>query len=205
MIWYYFCQRQDKFTKMPKQMNRTILKPKQGVILISEPSLRDFYFRQSVVLLAEHNEEGSFGIIINKPIETKFNDVLKDFPEFNAPIFLGGPVKTDSIFFIHTKENVEGSLRIMDGLYWGGDIDVIRGMMELHQISEDEIRFYVGYSGWNPNQLDREIKEKSWVLSHTDVEEIINKHPEKLWSTYLRHMGKDYAIWSNFPADPSFN
>jgi putative transcriptional regulator len=190
---------------MTVRKHSTILKPKQGIILISEPSLRDFYFRQSVVLLAEHNEEGSFGIIINKPIETKFNDVLKDFPNYNAPIFLGGPVKTDSIFFIHTKDNVEGSLRIMDGLYWGGDIELIKDMMEMGQITEKDIRFYVGYAGWDPNQLDREIKEKSWVLSHTGVEEVINNHPESLWSNYLRQLGKEYAIWANFPSDPSFN
>lgn len=186
-------------------MNKTIIKPQQGIILISEPALRDFYFRQSVVLLAEHNEEGSFGIIINKPIETRLTEVLKDFPDFDVPMFLGGPVKTDSIFFIHTKENIEGSLKIMDGLYWGGDIEVIREMMMLNQITEEEIRFFIGYAGWNPRQLDREIKEKSWVLSHSRVTEVINKHPEKLWSNYLRQMGKEYAIWANFPSDPSFN
>jgi putative transcriptional regulator len=93
----------------------------------------------------------------------------------------------------------------MDGLYWGGDIGRIKEMMELHQIDENEIRFFAGYAGWNPNQLDQEIGEKSWVLSHTNVREVINKHPEKLWSNYLRHMGKEYAIWSNFPADPTYN
>lgn len=186
-------------------MDRTIIKPKQGIILISEPSLQDFYFKQSVVLLAEHNEEGSFGVIINKPIETRVNEVLKDFPDFDARVFLGGPVKTDSIFFIHTKDNIEKSLKIMEGLYWGGDIDTIREMMNLNLITEDEIRFYVGYSGWHPKQLDREIREKSWVLTHTNVGEVINKQPEKLWSNYLKSMGKDYAIWANFPSDPSFN
>jgi putative transcriptional regulator len=190
---------------MKIKMNNTIIKPKEGIILISEPSLRDFYFRQSVVLLAEHNEEGTFGIIINKPIETRLNDVLKDFPEFNAPIFLGGPVKTDNIFFIHTKDHVEDSLKIMDGLYWGGDLERIKEMMENNQITENEIRFFAGYAGWNPNQLDQEIGEKSWVLSHTNVKEVINKHPEKLWSNYLKHMGQEYAIWANFPADPTYN
>lgn len=186
-------------------MDNPVIKPSQGIILISEPSLRDFYFRQSVVLLAEHNEEGSFGIIINKPIETRLNEVLKEFTDIDIPIYLGGPVKTDSIFFIHTKENVGKSLKIIDGLYWGGDIDTIRDMMKTGMIREDEIRFFIGYAGWHPNQLDREISEKSWVLSHTTVEEVISKHPEQLWPGYLKNMGSDYAIWANFPADPSFN
>jgi len=186
-------------------MGQPIIKPKQGIILISEPSLRDFYFRQSVVLLAEHNEEGTFGVIINKPIEARVSDVLKDFPDFDCPIYLGGPVKTDSIFFIHTLSHIEQSLPIMEGLFWGGDIMTVREMIERNELNEGNIRFFVGYSGWNPNQLDREIKEKSWVLSHTTVREIINPNPEKLWSTYLKSMGKDYAIWANFPSDPSFN
>ncbi len=180
-------------------------KPRQGSILISEPSLRDFYFRQSVVLLAEHNADGSFGVIINKPIDATLKDVLKGFSGFNMPVFLGGPVKTDSIFFIHTRDDIAGSAPIMEGLYWGGDIEVVRAMMKLKEISPDEIRFFIGYSGWSPMQLDREISEKSWVLSQTTVHEVITDHPEKLWSEYLKSMGKDYAIWANFPADPSFN
>jgi putative transcriptional regulator len=186
-------------------MEKHIIKPKQGIILISEPSLRDFYFRQSVVLLAEHNEEGTFGVIINKPIEARLSDVVKDFPEFECPVFLGGPVKTDSIFFIHTRQDIDQSMPIMNGLFWGGNIDMIRSMIEEETITENEIRFFVGYSGWNPSQLDREIKENSWVLSHTTVDEVIRRNPEKLWSEYLRSMGQDYAIWSNFPTDPSLN
>ncbi len=186
-------------------MEKPRTKPKQGSILISEPSLRDFYFRQSVILLAEHNEDGSFGVIINKPIEARLKDIIKGFTGYNLPVYLGGPVKTDSIFFIHTRDDIDQSLPIMQGLYWGGDLDSIRDMLKSKVMSPDEIRFFVGYSGWSPNQLDRELKEKSWVLSQTSVKEIINDHPETLWSNYLKNMGQDYAIWANFPADPTFN
>jgi putative transcriptional regulator len=186
-------------------MEKPRIKPKQGSILISEPSLRDFYFRQSVILLAEHNEEGTFGVIINKPIEARLKDVIKGFSGYNLPVYLGGPVKTDSIFFIHTREDVEQSLPIMQGLYWGGDLDKIRDMLKSKIMLPREIRFFVGYSGWSPSQLDREILEKSWVLSQTTVKEVINDKPELLWSNYLKNMGADYAIWANFPADPTFN
>jgi putative transcriptional regulator len=186
-------------------MKKPPAKPKQGIILISEPSLHDFYFKQSVILLAEHNKEGSFGIIINKPIETRINEILRDFPDFDAPLFLGGPVKTDSIFYVHTIDGIDKSMKIMDGLYWGGDIDTIRKMIDLHTITENDIRFFIGYAGWNPAQLDREIKEKSWILSHTSVDEVIQKNTAKLWSTHIKNLGQDYAIWANFPADPSFN
>jgi putative transcriptional regulator len=186
-------------------MEKPRTKPKQGSILISEPSLRDFYFRQSVVLLAEHNDEGTFGVIINKPIEARLQDIIRGFPGYRLPLYLGGPVKTDSLFFIHTRSDVEQSVAIMQGLYWGGDLDAIKAMMKNKIMLPGEIRFFVGYSGWSANQLERELKEKSWVLSQTTVKEIINDHPETLWSNYLKNMGQDYAIWANFPADPAFN
>jgi putative transcriptional regulator len=186
-------------------MSNQIIAPKQGIILISEPSLQDFYFKQSVVLLAEHNEEGTFGVIINKPLEAQLTDVVKEFPGFDYPVFLGGPVKTDSIFFVHTKPDIPGSLRIMKGLFWGGEVSIIRAMMERGELAVNDIRFYVGYSGWHPHQLDREISEKAWVLSHTTVSEVINDRPETLWSYHLKNMGKDYAIWANFPPDPALN
>ena len=186
-------------------MEKPRTKPKQGSILISEPSLRDFYFRQSVILLAEHNEEGSFGVIINKPIEARLKDIIKGFTGYHLPVYLGGPVKTDNIFFIHTRDDVDQSVPIMEGLCWGGDLDAIREMLKQKVMNPGEIRFFVGYSGWSPNQLDRELKEKSWVLSQTTVNEVINNKPETLWSNYLKNMGQDYAIWANFPADPTFN
>jgi putative transcriptional regulator len=186
-------------------MTSHLIKPKQGIILISEPSLRDFYFRQSVVLLAEHNDEGTFGVIINKPIETKLSEVIKDFPDFECTLYLGGPVQTDSLFFIHTLSGVDQSLPIIDGLYWGGNIETIKTLILNGELGENEIRFFIGYSGWHPNQLDNEIKEKSWVLSHTTVDEVIHAEPQKLWSSYLKSMGDDYAIWANFPTDPSLN
>jgi len=186
-------------------MEKPRVKPTQGSILISEPSLRDFYFRQSVVLLAEHNEEGSFGVIINKPIEARLKDIVKGFPPYNFPVFLGGPVKTDSIFYIHTHADVDQCVPIMKGLFWGGDLDDIKARMKSKKLPPDEIRFFVGYSGWSPRQLDRELSEKSWVLSQTTVNEVIHNQPETLWSNYLKSMGQDYAIWANFPADPTFN
>lgn len=183
----------------------TRIKPKQGIILISEPALNDRYFRQSVVLLAEHNAEGSFGVIVNKPIQQRLGDIISEFRHLDFPVFMGGPVKTDSIFFIHTLPAIENSMQIMDGLFWGGDIQTIFSLMQANKVSEHQIRFYLGYSGWLPKQLDQEINDHSWVLSHATIREVIHPHPESLWSDYLKNMGSDYAIWANYPDDPSLN
>ena len=182
------------------------IKPGKGKLLISEPFLLDYYFKRSVVLLAEHNEEGSFGIIMNKPVSAKFNEIVKNFPEFNAQLYLGGPVKSDSLFFIHTLgDRIEGSLEIIDGLYWGGNIEAIKEMITLNILNPADIRFYIGYSGWTANQLDAELKRNSWVVSRAKVEQLLNTQPNKLWSLTLQNLGKEYALWTNFPSDPSMN
>jgi len=180
--------------------------PHSGNILISEPFLNDFYFKRAVVLLAEYTKEGSFGLIVNKPVNLKLKKVVKECTDFNAKIFIGGPVRTDSLFVLHTLgDKIPESSKIIEGIYWGGDMEVIRDMIINRAISPDDIRFYIGYAGWNSLQLENELKEKSWVISNTAKEEILNEHPETLWNTIVKNLGKDYSLWSNFPFDPILN
>jgi putative transcriptional regulator len=182
------------------------MRPARGKILISEPLLSDNYFKRSVVLLAEHNEEGSFGIIMNKPIDNKFNEILKDFPDFGGPLYLGGPVSNSSLFFIHTLGDViDNSQEIMDGLYWGGDIEAVRELILLKRIDINQIRFCVGYSGWGSNQLEDEIKRNSWLVSSLPPELLMNTSPDSLWEFALKGLGSEYSYWSNFPTDPGMN
>ena len=187
-------------------MGKTKIKPTQGRILISEPFLQDHYFKRSVVLLADHGDDGSFGLIINKPINIKLNEIVSEFPEFDGQLYMGGPVKTDSLFFVHTLgDTITGSMKIIDGLYWGGDIEVIKEMLKLKQISSEEIRFFIGYSGWESKQLDDELERNSWVVSKTRVDQVINNNPVDLWTSILKTLGKEYEQWVNYPLDPSLN
>jgi putative transcriptional regulator len=182
------------------------LKPARGRILISEPFLVDYFFKRSVVLLAEHNDEGTFGVILNKPVRAKFNDVVKDFPFFETRLYLGGPVQGDSLFFIHTLgDEIPESSEVLDGIFWGGDIEMIREMIAVGKITSDQIRFYIGYSGWAPQQLDDELKRNSWVVSHINAEQILKTKPKLMWDKALRQLGGDYSLWTNFPDDPTSN
>ncbi len=182
------------------------IKPNRGKILISEPFLFDYYFRRSVVLLAEHNKEGSFGVIINKPMNVSFNEVVKNFPEYESKVYLGGPVKTDSLFFLHTYgEIVENSMPVIDGLYWGGDLEKIKEMLLLGQLDEESIRFFIGYAGWMPKQLDMELKRDSWLVSKFTTDQILSLDPDKMWETSLLELGKKYRHWTNFPSEPTLN
>jgi len=182
------------------------IKPAKGKILISEPFLIDYYFKRSVVLLAEHNEEGSFGLILNKQVDLVLSDVLHDFPEFGAPVYLGGPVKTDSLYFIHTLgDRLENSLEITEGLYWGGDIEVVKELIILNKINSKEIKFFVGYSGWVSKQLEGELARNSWLVASIKAKQVMEANPDKLWKDSLKKLGKEYAYWANFPSDPIMN
>ncbi len=183
------------------------LQPSQGRLLISEPALRDFYFSKSVVLLVEHTaEEGTFGLIINKPVHLKLNEVVKDFPEIDFPLYLGGPVHPERLFYLHTLgEQIPGSLKIFDNIYWGGDISKLIELIDLKLVSPSQVKFFIGYSGWEAGQLDREMGEKSWIVTQPSHDSILADNPETLWGNVLKKMGNDYAIWANFPSDPILN
>lgn len=179
----------------------------KGKLLVSEPFLNDPCFKRTVILVSEHNEEGSIGFILNKPTQISLNDGVQDFPEFNVPLFFGGPVNTDTLQYIHKLGNrLEGSKEISNGLYWGGDIEQLKFLIDTKQIRPDEIRFYAGYSGWMPNQLNSEIREHSWIIS-TYINSMVpfSERPNVMWSEVLKSMGNEYAIIANFPEDPSLN
>jgi len=182
------------------------INPAKGRILISEPFLYDFFFKRSVILLAEHNDEGTFGVIVNKPLNAKFNEVIRDFPKFSSKVYLGGPVQNDSLFFIHTLgERIEGSTEILPGLFWGGDVDRVKELITLKLITADDIRFFIGYSGWAPKQLEEELERNSWAVSNIDLDRLLGTRPRDLWSSSLELLGEEYSHWGNFPDDPASN
>lgn len=182
------------------------LKPSKGKILISEPFLIDYYFKRSVVLLAEHNEDGSFGLIINKPVSMFLHEMIKDFPEFEAPVYLGGPVKTDNLYFIHTQGNlIDNSMEITDGLFWGGDIEHVKELILIGQLQPSDIKFFIGYSGWVSNQLESELSRNSWLVSDIKAKQVMQVNTSRLWKSSVKKMGGDYSYWINFPSDPGLN
>jgi len=113
------------------------LKPKKGKLLIAEPTLTgDVSFNRSVVLLAEHNEEGSVGFILNKPLEYSISDLIA---EIHTPfqVYNGGPVEQDNLYFIHKVPHLIGnSIEISNGIYWGGDFEKTIQLINEKTISE---------------------------------------------------------------------
>ncbi len=183
------------------------LNPTKGVLLIAEPSIiGDVSFNRSVVLLAEHNESGSIGFILNKPLKYRLKDFL---PEVNSSlrVYNGGPVEQDNLYFIHTvPELIPDSIEISNGIYWGGDFNTILDMLNNNELREDQIQFFLGYSGWTFDQLENELKENSWVVTKNNLEsEIIGKTRKDFWKEKMLEFGGDYVIWSNAPENPNLN
>lgn len=182
------------------------LKPKKGRLLIAEPFMDDPYFKRSVVLLTEFSKDGSFGFMLNKPLEIKINEVMENFPPFDAPIFMGGPVQSDSIFYIHTQgEIIKNSMKITDNLYWSGNFDQLKQLIKDQQIFPNEIKFFIGYSGWDYEQLIGEIDDESWIISNLESKELNDLNDVDLWKNTLQGMGSKFSLLSNFPEDPSLN
>lgn len=177
------------------------LDPKQGNILISEPLMNDFHFGRSVILLIDHIEsEGSFGIIINKQLNAIVSQIVDDFPDFDAAVYLGGPVAEGQLFFIHTLGDlIPDSSPIIDGLYWGGDVETLKTLIATGIANEENTRFYLGYSGWDAGQLVSELVRNSWAISNITVEQYLNTPPEYMWSTFVQQLGKPYEMWNRFP------
>jgi putative transcriptional regulator len=182
------------------------IEPQQGAILISEPFLPDSNFKRTVIMLCEHNDEGTFGLIINKPMSFKVNEAIEDFPELDMDLYSGGPVENNTLHFLHSfGDSLEGSIEIMDGLYWGGNFEILKILIANGEISSTEVRFFLGYSGWSSGQLDDELKEKSWIVAKSKPEFVFQNNDEGLWREILKSMGGQYQIMSNFPESPLLN
>lgn len=180
--------------------------PKKGRFLLAEPFLQDPNFVRTVVLLTEHNQEGSIGFVLNRPIEYKLNEILPDFPEFDVPVYLGGPVQQDSLHFIHRVPGLgEAESEISEGVFWGGNFEVLKALVSQGEVDPDDIRFFVGYSGWAPQQLEGELEANSWIVSPAKAKFAFSEDHETLWKEVMSSLGKKYKIMSNYPTDPSLN
>jgi len=183
------------------------MKINQGTLLVAEPSIiGDINFHRSVILLANHKEKASLGFILNKPFDFILKDIL---PEINSSIEVhyGGPVEPDNLYFIHNSpELITGSIKINEELYWGGKFEKVIELLNDECIGENNIRFFLGYSGWGENQLQNEIELNSWIIQENCIgNKVININSESFWRKQIRSLGGPYLIWGNAPENPSHN
>jgi putative transcriptional regulator len=179
----------------------------KGKILIAEPSvIGDISFNRSIILLVEHGNNGSIGFILNKPMNLNISDLIPEI-ESNLKIYNGGPVQQNNLYFIHKiSDLIPESIMISEGLYWSGNFEYVLKLIKKGEINKNDIRFFLGYSGWDSNQLNDELNNNTWILSeNSHNKNIITAVDEVFWKNKMLDLGGEYSLWSNAPEHPSHN
>lgn len=196
--------KEDKVWSYDFEKHKTV---KAGTLLLSEPFMFDENFRRTVVLVCSHTEaDGTVGVILNKPVNLRLNDVVEGFPPFKGKLFLGGPVGTDTLQFVHSLgEEIEGSVKLSEHLYWGGDFGELIRLVKNGQVKPDDVRFYLGYSGWETGQLQQELEDNSWIIATGNYRHIFQSDHAQLWKNVMKEMGGVYETMAGYPENPILN
>lgn len=177
-----------------------------GKLLIAHPLLNDGFFNRSVVYITQYADEGAVGLVMNFRTQFKLRDVRPQVQNGNLPIYEGGPVSKNQLFFLHTLgEKVTNSLHIKDDLYFGGDFNDLLYLIDHEGVTEKQVRFFAGYSGWEEQQLNDEIEKGSWFVHDTISNDLLKNDPETFWGNELSKEKKSYKIFSEIGSDPSLN
>jgi putative transcriptional regulator len=174
----------------------------RGSLLIAAPQLLDPSFRRTVVLVADHGEEGAMGVILNRPSGMTVADAAPDLEPLvgaDAPIFAGGPVQTTSGVVL--AEVTEADEPVF------GDVVLVPSLGELADVIDGagSVRVFAGYAGWGPGQLDDELGREDWIVEPARASDVFADDPEALWGTVLERKGGQYALLARMPDDPSLN
>ena len=185
---------------------RKMIEPAAGILLIADPFLKDPNFLRTVVLLCEHQNEGSFGFVLNKQIEQTLDELITDLEGYSLPVFYGGPVQMDTIHFLHQYSDlIPESVKVSDDIFWGGNFETVTALIKNESIDLSKIKFFIGYSGWGDCQLAGELKEKSWLTVSANRKLVFNTGQNEIWKGSLQHLGGEYEKMVNYPLDPLLN
>ena len=183
-----------------------MIPPAKGTLLIANPFLKDPNFMRTVIFLCEHKEEGSFGFVLNKLFPKTLSELLPEIGDDPIPLYFGGPVQKDTIHFIHQYPDIiTGGEEVFKGVFWGGNFETVMALIKIREIDLKKIKFFIGYSGWAENQIEDELKEKSWLIAEATRNLLFHKNPGDIWKDSLRHLGGEYEMMINFPIDPQLN
>lgn len=194
---HFICCIVMKITK--QHLFTSAVTPLKGRLLIAEPFLNEQYFQRAVVLLVQHNQEESMGLVLNHQTEVTTTDVLDNF-QFSTRIYRGGPVEVNQLFFLHHFSNINGAEQITAHLYFGGDWLQLLKAIRQEKHPERRVRFFSGYAGWGPEQLIEEIEERAWVcIADFDDRTLFSRPSDTLWHDSLISQGPKLAPFAHFP------
>lgn len=180
---------------------------KKGTVLLAQPFMEDPNFSRSAVLITDHHKsDGTVGFVLNKRIGTCINDLIDDFPEIDSEVYIGGPVGKDTLHYIHDKGDIlDNSISVVEGVYWGGDYEKLKFLIDTKLIQSRNIKFFLGYSGWSTGQLESELSYGSWMLSQMDANYAFRQTPKDLWKMITRNKGGHYTVIAEMPKSNHLN
>jgi putative transcriptional regulator len=190
---------------MMQHRNQT---PQAGELLLSEPFLQDDNFSRAVILVCEHEDKiGSVGFVMNKPSILNLGDLVTELDFLKAEVFVGGPVEQSTLHFIYFGvQLMEESKSLGNGVWWGGDFSDLIQHINSGELDLNQVRFFMGYSGWSSGQLAAELSAQSWIVySDPWSQELFDNSPDQLWRSLMKRKGGDFEIQSNYPIDPRLN
>lgn len=193
------------------------LKCLEGQFLISEADLTDPNFFQTVVLMISHNDEGAFGLVVNRRAEANLGDVVEGFEESPAkdiPIYVGGPVQQQFLFVLHTglpeELRSDHSLIPVEEVVFEPVFQTLEDYLKIEWAALPEslrpkIHLFAGYAGWAPGQLEGELEEGAWTTHPAKAEIVFHPKPEEGWNKALRDKGGIYWVVAETGYKPSIN
>lgn len=179
----------------------------KGTLLIASPEIETGLFFRGVILICEHSQNGSFGLVVNKALDLDLPDDLVNLSNLANPhvgIRAGGPVQTNQMMLLHTSEKIpQQTMEVCDGVYLGGDLQFLQEA--LTDEGGPNIHLCFGYAGWGSGQLEREFLDGQWYLHPGSRENIFDIDSRQMWQKVLREMGGKYAALSMIPEDLTLN
>lgn len=183
-----------------------MIRPAENTLLIADPFLQDENFIRAVIYMCSHDQEGSMGFKLNEFSGYKINQLIKGLDSCSLPVFLGGPVSTNTIHFLHMQPDcIPDGQAIGDSIYWGGDFSIVKKALMNRTLNPNKIRFFLGYSGWGKGQLEQELSEKTWLVASPNQQVVFSTQPENVWRDSVRLLGPDFLPLLHYPIDPQLN
>ena len=182
--------------------------PQRGALLIAKPTVDDTCFSRAAIITVNHSKRGSMGLIINKPSGLTLNEAIDGLlTDEDIPLYLGGPVNTELLFYIHTLGDIiTGAKPIGNGMFVGGSYDAMKRYINSGAPVNGNVKFMLGYSGWAASQLNAEIGMHDWAVSYdVDTALVLSNHHEDIWQQLVTRLGERYKMWKNWPSDLSMN
>lgn len=178
----------------------------QGQFLLDGGKLAGSYFHRSVVLICQHDREGAFGLILNRPADKKVGEALvADLPDVlkEQPLFLGGPVQEQAMSYLHADAFLPDA-SVMPNLDLGHSLDDLLDLGQSYSPTQ-QLKVFAGYAGWSPGQLDEEMERGAWLTHPASIELVFQTDQKQLWSTLVRQKGPKYRLLSDQPEDLNWN